>query len=119
MNPLPEFIEALGLTSAWTFFAVFVLASLLMLWRLEALLKHADVTDAELAGLEAEAFVTEILRDGLGLRHLVAGADFRFGKGRRGDVEMLRAQAQAIDTAPKVSMMSPETPRHSLLASFE
>lgn len=47
--------------------------------------------DAALAALEAEEFVAKVLRDGLGLSHLVAGADFRFGRGRRGDVEMLRA----------------------------
>lgn len=51
--------------------------------------------DAALAGLEAEEFITRVLRDGLGLRHLVAGADFRFGRRRRGDVEMLRALGPA------------------------
>lgn len=47
--------------------------------------------DAGLAGLEAEAFVREVLGEGLGLHHLVAGADFRFGRGRRGDIGLLRA----------------------------
>jgi riboflavin kinase / FMN adenylyltransferase len=46
--------------------------------------------DARLAGLSAEAFVADVLLGRLGLRHVVAGADFRFGKGRAGDVDLLR-----------------------------
>jgi cation:H+ antiporter len=37
---LPELIESLGLTDPWTYLAVFLVASLLMLWRLEAMLDH-------------------------------------------------------------------------------
>ena len=40
---------------------------------------------AALAGLSPEAFVAEVLAGGLGVRHVVVGADFRFGKGRAGD----------------------------------
>src|SRR5690606_17244547 len=40
--------------------------------------------DAALAGLPPEAFARDVLAGGLGIRHLVAGADFRFGKGRAG-----------------------------------
>ncbi len=40
--------------------------------------------------LSAEAFMADVLADGLGLRHVVTGADFRFGKGRAGDVGTLR-----------------------------
>lgn len=46
--------------------------------------------DAGLANLEAETFMREVLAGGLGLRHLVAGADFRFGRGRGGDADLLR-----------------------------
>lgn len=44
---------------------------------------------AALAGLEAEVFVQDVLAARLGLSHLVVGADFRFGRGRRGDAAML------------------------------
>ncbi|MEM8632362.1 MAG: bifunctional riboflavin kinase/FAD synthetase [Pseudomonadota bacterium] len=44
-----------------------------------------------LAGLSAEDFVREVLSDGLGLRHVVVGTDFRFGKGRAGDADTLKA----------------------------
>lgn len=43
-----------------------------------------------LAVMEPEDFIREVLVDGLGLRYLVVGDDFRFGKGRRGDFAMLR-----------------------------
>lgn len=43
-----------------------------------------------LAGIEAEQFVRSLLLDGLGVGYLYVGDDFRFGKDRRGDMEMLR-----------------------------
>jgi len=46
--------------------------------------------NAALAGLSPRAFAREILADGLGLRHVVVGADFCFGKGRAGNAAMLR-----------------------------
>jgi riboflavin kinase/FMN adenylyltransferase len=45
--------------------------------------------DATLASLTPEAFVTEVLADGLGISHVVVGADFCFGKGRKGKAEDL------------------------------
>lgn len=46
--------------------------------------------NAQLASLSAEAFVTDVLAEGLGVAHVVTGADFRFGKGRGGDAGLLR-----------------------------
>lgn len=43
-----------------------------------------------LASLSAEDFVQEVLVEGLGLRHVVVGADFCFGKGRSGTAEDLQ-----------------------------
>ena len=45
---------------------------------------------AELAALDAEEFVAEILVDCLGAAGVVTGDDFSFGKGRSGDVALLR-----------------------------
>ena len=45
---------------------------------------------ADIAPLSAEAFMADVLAEGLGLTHVVVGADFRFGKGRAGDAGTLR-----------------------------
>lgn len=45
--------------------------------------------NAALSGLTAEEFARDVLFEGLGLKHVVVGADFCFGKGRVGTTEML------------------------------
>lgn len=50
---------------------------------------HAVRFDAALAAMSPEEFVRVVLRDGLGLVGVVAGAEFRFGKGRAGDARAL------------------------------
>ena len=45
--------------------------------------------DRDLMALSAERFFTDVLRGRLGARAVVEGADFRFGAGRSGDVELL------------------------------
>jgi riboflavin kinase/FMN adenylyltransferase len=47
--------------------------------------------DAALAALPPEAFVKEILVDGMGIAHAVVGYDFVFGKGRAGNAATLAA----------------------------
>lgn len=63
--------------------------------------------DAALAALPAERFAEEVLSGGLGIRHLVAGADFRFGKGRGGDTGLLQRLGPGcgfdVTVAPLVS----------------
>jgi len=46
--------------------------------------------DADLASLTAEDYIESILVNGLGLRCLVIGSDFRFGNQRRGDYALLQ-----------------------------
>lgn len=48
-----------------------------------------------LAETTAEQFIERILVQGLGIRHLVVGDDFRFGKDRRGDFSMLQTTGEA------------------------
>lgn len=47
--------------------------------------------DAALAAMAAEEFIRRVLIEGLGVRYLVVGDDFRFGRGREGDFAMLQA----------------------------
>ena len=61
-----------------------------------ALLREAGVEeilvqqfDAAFASLSALRFLDEVLYDGLGVRLVVVGHDYRFGKGRTGDVALL------------------------------
>ncbi|HEY5601965.1 MAG TPA: bifunctional riboflavin kinase/FAD synthetase [Gammaproteobacteria bacterium] len=49
--------------------------------------------DKHLAGLTAGQFVQQILADGLGVKHLIVGDDFKFGKNRSGDFAYLQSAA--------------------------
>jgi riboflavin kinase / FMN adenylyltransferase len=47
--------------------------------------------DAEMASLTPEDFARQVLAEGLGIAHIVVGADFCFGKGRSGKAADLQA----------------------------
>ena len=51
--------------------------------------------DRELSLCSAQRFVDDILVQGLGVRSLVVGDDFRFGRDRRGDIELLQRRGAA------------------------
>ncbi len=59
-----------------------------------------------LAQFSAEDFARDILFDGLGARHIVVGDDFRFGKDRRGDFDLLQRLASQrgieVESIPSV-----------------
>ncbi|MFP4274451.1 MAG: bifunctional riboflavin kinase/FAD synthetase [Paracoccaceae bacterium] len=63
--------------------------------------------NAALAALAPFDFAREVIHDGLGLRHVVTGADFRFGKDRTGDVAALdrfgRELGFGVTVAPMVA----------------
>jgi riboflavin kinase/FMN adenylyltransferase len=46
--------------------------------------------NAALSNLSAKEFCTDVIHKGLGLKHVVVGADFCFGKGREGTIEILQ-----------------------------
>ena len=61
--------------------------------------------DAPLASLTAEDFVRQILAEGLGIRYLLVGDDFRFGRDRAGNFALLQEageqhgfEVEAMDT---------------------
>lgn len=49
-----------------------------------------------LSNLSAEDFIHRVLRTKLNTRYLLVGDDFRFGKGRSGDFELLNAQPDFV-----------------------
>lgn len=56
---------------------------------------HVCRFDHKLAALTAAQFVERILVQGLSVRHLIVGDDFRFGKGRGGDFALLQQMGQS------------------------
>jgi len=49
-----------------------------------------------LAAMSPEEFIHRVLVEGLGVRHLAVGDDFRFGANRRGDFDALRRAGEAL-----------------------
>jgi len=62
---------------------------------------------AEFAGLSAEDFVEKVLAKDVGARHVVVGADFSFGKNRRGNANLLanvgRHLGVGVSVVPQVT----------------
>lgn len=52
--------------------------------------------NAEIASMSDEAFATEVLAKGLGIKHVSIGFDFRFGHGRMGDAQRLASLGRAL-----------------------
>ncbi len=50
-----------------------------------------------LADLSAEEFIRQVLVNGLGVRRLIIGDTFKFGKDRKGDFQMLQAFGRELD----------------------
>ncbi len=77
---------------------------LLKKWPLEVIcLRFTD----EIAGLEPEEFVTSVLLETLNCREVFLGHDHRFGKGARGDADLLRrllpGGEKAVHLAPPLT----------------
>jgi riboflavin kinase/FMN adenylyltransferase len=89
--------------------------------RLE-LIGASGITDAlvleftlELAALEPEEFAERVLWE-IGTRVVVAGEGFRFGRGRRGDIELLRDEGFDVHPVPLVEGVSSSHIRRMLKA---
>ena len=61
--------------------------------------------NAGLSALSPEEFACGVLAEALGLRHVVVGADFVFGKGRAGSAEDLRALGERLGFGVAVAGM--------------
>ncbi|MEM7780376.1 MAG: bifunctional riboflavin kinase/FAD synthetase [Pseudomonadota bacterium] len=58
--------------------------------------------DGELAGTSAEDFISDILIERFGAHGVVTGGDFTFGKGAKGDIELLRAFGEPLGLKSRV-----------------
>ena len=61
--------------------------------------------NAALAGLSAQEFASEVIATRLGLRHVVIGADFCFGKGRTGTAADMQALGEELGFGVTVAPM--------------
>lgn len=59
----------------------------------------------EFAGTTAESFVDQVLLKTIGVKELVVGYDYAFGKGRQGDIPFLKEQGRLKDF--RVSVVEP------------
>jgi riboflavin kinase/FMN adenylyltransferase len=69
----------------------------------------------ELSRLEPEAFVSEVLAP-IGTEVVVAAESFRFGRGRKGDAELLRKLGTEVRDVPEVAGVSSSRIRELLAA---
>ena len=67
---------------------------------------HIARFDAGLAGLTAPEFIDRVLVRSLGARWILVGEDFRFGRGRTGDLALLRASGRSfsVEAMPTVTL---------------
>jgi riboflavin kinase/FMN adenylyltransferase len=67
---------------------------------------HIARFDARLASLTANEFIEAVLVERLGTRWVLVGNDFRFGRGRAGDLALLRGCARtfSVEAMPTVSV---------------
>lgn len=52
--------------------------------------------NTELKNLEAEDFVEKILVEKLNIKHIIIGYDYRFGKNRKGDYQLLKKMGKIL-----------------------
>ena len=77
--------------------------------------------DADLAGTEAKDFIDTILIERLGAHGVVTGGDFTFGKGAKGNVELLQShgrerglQSRVVDPVEEGGIVSSSRVREAL-----
>ena len=57
---------------------------------------YAVPFNARLASKSADEFIADVLVKGLGVSHVLVGAEFQFGKGRSGNAETIRAAGERL-----------------------
>ncbi len=77
--------------------------------------------DLALSQLSAEAFAHEVLADGLGVKHVTAGFNVTFGKGRSGDAQALIRYGEAFGFGVSIvqAVAGPDGAQYSSSAARE
>lgn len=70
--------------------------------------------DAAFAALTADEFFRDVIAGALQARMLVAGADFRFGKGRQGDGGWLRGRSGQLPDGVEIVELLEDVPGHKV-----
>jgi riboflavin kinase/FMN adenylyltransferase len=71
--------------------------------------------NAEIASMPPATFVSRVLLEGLGTRHVVIGYDFYFGKGRAGRPETMRELGRTLDFG--VTVIEPQAEAGEVFSS--
>ena len=78
--------------------------------------------DLDFAQLSAEDFALDVLAKGLGLRYVVIGDNFRFGKNRKGDIDLLtelgRGNGFGVTSVPLITAKNDEAYSSSLVRRY-
>lgn len=69
----------------------------------------------ELADTPADVFVQHVLCDKIGVKHLIVGYDYAFGKGRQGDIPFLRQKGKEYGFS--VHVVEPVMVHHMVVSS--
>lgn len=77
--------------------------------------------DQSFASLEPEDFIKDILVEKLGVKKIVIGKDYRFGRGKKGDIDLLKKEGKkygfGVDVVPPVKIKG-EVVSSSKIRSF-
>ena len=78
--------------------------------------------DLDFSRLSAEEFALDVLAKGLGLRYLVVGDNFRFGKNRTGDIDLLTALGRSngfgVTSVPLITSKNDEAYSSTLVRHY-
>lgn len=69
----------------------------------------------QMAAFSADRFVEEVLVGRIGVRHLIVGYDYAFGRGREGNTEFLRRKGESLGFS--VEVLSPITQKGEVYSS--
>ena len=80
---------------------------------------HVATFNRRFASLSAARFIAEVLVQGLGVRKLIVGRDFRFGAQRSGSFATLQSQAFTVEAMPDVEFQGRRVSSSAIRAALQ